>query len=357
VGADPDAFDRLAARLAGAGPILVCPYFATPAAEALARALSERLGRPTRLLGGPSALVRRLHEKRIALRLARRLGVPTAPGEIVRIASGAPSPRDISALRAAILRSARETGRAIVRGSSGASGSSTFTTDGLGIEASLQEIAARTDNRFYLVEPLYEAISSPNVEVVVGEGAVRAAATDQLLDGALVYEGSVHPSRARRLPEMLAASRAIADWMRERGFAGRAGFDFVERAGEVGPAWFLTEINPRINGASYPVALLDRLARRAERWSAPSPAAFRTRSVPTRARDFHSLARGSGDLLYDPGRGEGIVPYSVAAMEFGKVGIAAFAARPERAEEIFADFASRVAACEPSPGPASPVRA
>jgi hypothetical protein len=41
-------------------------------------------------------------------------------------------------------------------------------------------------------------------------------------------------------------------------------------------------------------------------------------------------------------------------MEFGKVGIAAFAARPERADEIFADFASRVAASAPSP---SPVRA
>jgi hypothetical protein len=342
VGADPDAFDRLAARLAGSGPILVSPYFATPLAEALARALSERLGRPTRLLGGPSALVRRLHEKRIALRLARRLGVPTAPGEIVRIASGAPPPRDISALRAAILRRTRETGRAIVRGSSGASGSSTFTTDGLGIEASLQAIAARTDNRFYLVEPLYEAIASPNVEVVVGEGAVRAAATDQLLDGALVYEGSVHPSRARRLPEMLAASRALAAWMRERGFVGRAGFDFVERAGQGAPAWFLTEINPRINGASYPVALLDRLARRAQRLGVPPPAAFRCRSVATPATDFDDLVRLSGGLLYDPARGEGIVPYSVAALEFGKVGIASFAASPERAEEIFGESTTRI---------------
>jgi hypothetical protein len=254
------------------------------------------------------------------------------------------------------LRRSAETGRAIVRGSSGASGSSTFTTDARGIEEILEAIAARWDNRVYLVEPLYEVAASPNVEVVVGGGELRAAATDQLLDEALVYRGSVHPSRARRLPEMLAAALALAARMRVRGFAGRAGFDFVERAGGGAPAWFLTEINPRINGASYPLALLGRLARRAERRGVAPPAAFRTRSVATRARDFRALARQSDGLLYDPARGEGVVPWSVAALEFGKVGVAAYAAGPERAEEIFADFASRVA-FDPTPDPASPVRA
>ena len=356
--ADADAFDRLASRLTGSGPILVSPFFATAAAEALTRALGERLARPTGLLGGPPALVRRLHEKRVARRLARRLGIPIAPGEVVRISrdDGASS-RDLSALRAAILRRARETGRAIVRGSSGASGSSTFTVDARGIEESLGAIVGRTDNRTYVVEPFYEVAASPNVEIIVEEGAVRAAATDQLLDGALVYQGSVHPSRARLLPEMLASARALGAWMRERGFAGRAGFDFIERTGQSPPGYFLTEINPRINGASYPLALLGRLVRRAERLGVPTPAAFRTRSVATAARDFADLARLSGGLLYDPARGEGIVPWSVAALEFGKVGIAAFAASPGRAEGIFVDFASRAAAFDPSPTAARSVRA
>ncbi|HET9333206.1 MAG TPA: peptide ligase PGM1-related protein [Gemmatimonadota bacterium] len=355
--ADADSLDRLASRLIGFGPILVSPFFATPAADALSRALGERLARPAGLLGGPPALVRRLHEKRVTRRLARRLGIPIAPGEVVRISgSPAPSSSDLSALRAAIQRRSSETGRAIVRGSSGASGSSTFTADARGIEASLEAIAGRTDNRAYVVEPLYEAAASPNVEVIVEEGALRAAATDQLLDGALAYQGSVHPSGARRLPEMLASARALAAWMRGGGFAGRAGFDFVERTGQSLPGYFLTEINPRINGASYPLALLGRLARRAERLGVPTPAAFRTRSVASSARDFDDLARLSGGLLYDPARGEGVVPWSVAALEFGKVGIASFAASPERAEEIFADFASRAEAFDPSPGP-TPVRA
>ena len=342
--ADPSALERLAGRLAGSGPLVLSPFFTTPAAEALARALGTRLGRPARALAGPPGLVRRLHDKRFARRLARRLGIPTAPGESVRVGRGRAVGADLSALRTAMLRRSRETGRAIVRGSSGASGSSTYVTDASGVEATLGAIAARTDNSIYLVEPFFEAAVSPNVAFTVDplSGDVRAAATDQVLDDALVYRGSLHPSCARRLPEMLADARALAGWMRDRGFTGHGGVDFVERAGgPAGPGYFLTEINPRINGASYPLALLDRLARRAAGRGAPPPRAFRTGGLAVDAHDFDAVARLAGSLLFDLARGEGVVPFAVAGLAFGKLGLASFAATRERAKEIFGDVVAR----------------
>ena len=216
------------------------------------------------------------------------------------------------ALRDAIERRSGVTGNVIVRGASGASGSSIFTSRSGDVEEMIDAIARRTDNALYLVEPLFEARFSPNVELQVDPGVpLRDAVgvSEQVLGPDLGYTGSAYPSRALRQPEMVEDALAIVAWMRDRGFTGRVGFDFVEHAGSGdGARHFLTEINPRINGASYPLALLRRLATRARRRRARVPVAFRTAFVRVRAREFGELAELAGALLYDPARGEGIVP-------------------------------------------------
>ncbi len=205
----------------------------------------------------------------------------------------------------------------------------------------VEEILERTDNALYLVEPLFEARFSPKGEILAEPDMPtgRAGVTEQVLDGNLVYAGSVYPSRARRLPRMVEDSHRIATWMRERGFTGRVGFDFVEHE-EPGGAFehFLTEINPRINGASYPLALLRRLSALAGRLRAPAPGAFRTAWVCVGATAFVQLAGLSRPLLYDPALGEGVVPYSVGGLDVGKVGIACLARGPEVAEELQREF-------------------
>jgi hypothetical protein len=335
---DPDSFDRLATRLAAARRVRLWPYFAPPSADVLAKVLGARLGVSTEVVGGPPRLIRLLHDKRFARRLAKRLGIPLAPSGTVRVSGG------YADLREAMGRAVRTTGRVIVRGASGAFGSSTFVCDARGIDAAVKAIARRTDNVSYLVAPFFPIGSSPNLEIVVDpdSGAIRVAATEQILNEALVHQGSVHPARAARLPEMEEAATSLAAWMRDRGFRGRAGFDFVET--EAGPPFFLTEINPRFNAASYTLALLARLERLAQRRGAPAPRAFRARVVPAEADGFDSLARSAGALLYDPARGEGAIPYTVARLAHGVVGIAAFAQTRERAEAIFAEIAGRLAA-------------
>lgn len=340
---DPDSMDLVARRLGGSGPLVVYPFFATADAFAVGRALRTRLSRSVRVAGGPPELVRRLHDKVVARALAESLGISVAPGEVVRIVpSEDGTRRDLSGLRRAIERWSSASGHVIVRGSSSSSGSSTFTSRSGDFDAMIGAVGERTDNSVYLVEPLFEASSSPNVEVVVEPGvsvAGRVGVTDQVLDTDLVYKGSIHPSQARRAPQMIEDSLEIVAWMRQRGFTGRVGFDFVEHAGKGGRAeHFLAEINPRINGASYPLALAGRLAGFAGRLAATGPAAFLTGNVRVRTRDFGELELLSRSLLYDPARVEGIVPYSVGALSFGKVGIACLGSSREAVEGLLEKF-------------------
>jgi hypothetical protein len=343
---DPGSLERLVARLAGAGPVELHPFFAAPATFTLGRMLRTRLGRAVRVVGGPPPLVRRVHDKLFTRDLARALDVPVAPGDVVRIAAGEAGARELPELRRAVESRARLTGRVVVRGISGASGSSTFTLGPDGIDGLVEAVSLRTDNTRYLVEPLLESTVSPNIEVVVGRGgssAPRVGATDQILDADLVYRGSAHPSQAARLDAMIADALRIADWMGRRGFTGRIGFDFVEHdAGGAGGAdYFLAEINPRINGATYPLALTARLAGLARRLGAPRPTAFRTMNLPAQARDYAALERDCGSLLYDPGPGEGVVPYTTGTLPLGKVGAACLAGSPARAAELLAELVLR----------------
>jgi hypothetical protein len=338
---DPDAMDAVLRRLSGAGSIVVSPFFPSASAFALGRAIEGRLSGDVRVEGGSAEMARELHDKVQARSLAMSLGIPVAPGEVVglgRVENG--RARDTRALREAIERWSEITGHVIVRGASGASGSSIFTSRSGSVAEMIDAIEERSDNALYLVEPMFEARFSPNIEVLVEPNLpALVGASEQVLDRNLVYLGSVHPSPARRLPRMEEDARAIVSWMRRRGFSGRVGFDFVEHAGLGGePAHFLTEINPRINGASYPLALLRRLVALAIRLQAPAPAAFRTGWVSVRASEYGELASLSRSLLYDPARGEGIVPYSVGALAVGHVGIACFGRTPAAVDGLQREF-------------------
>ena len=340
---DPDALDRVVRRVSGSGPLVVCPFFPTADAFALGRILAERLSRDVRVEGGSPDLALHLHDKIAARALAVSLGISVAPGEVVQLdPAGHGRAPDTTPLREAIRRWTSITGHVIVRGASGASGSSLFTSRSAGVDGMIEAIAARTDNTRYLVEPLFEARCSPNVEVLVEPDFPppgQVGASEQVLDENLVYVGSVHPCRARRLSRMVEDSLRVVAWMRGSGFTGRVGFDFVEHAGSGGDGeHFLTEINPRINGASYPLALLGRLAALSDRRQAPAPAAFRTGYVRVRTHGYTPLVELSRALLYDPARGEGIVPYSVGALRLGEMGIACLGRSTEAVEELQGEF-------------------
>jgi hypothetical protein len=330
-------------REAGSEGAWIEPYAASDAAFALAAALRCEVGRPIRVRTGLPEITAHADQKHLMRERALALGIPVAEGEVATLAhAGGRRRGDLGPVRDAIERQLRLTGRVIVRGSSGASGSSTFVvgrggddTDGV-----LRRIALRTDNRWYLVEAMVEATASPNLmlDIPSADGPIRPAeVSDQRWGRTLVHDGNQSPSCARLAAPMEGWARMLASWLRREGYAGPVGFDFVEyrdrRTG--GPAAFLAEVNPRVNGASYPLAVRRRLAPRA---------AFVSGTVRTGAQRFAEVTSTLGALLFSAERGSGVVPYATGGLGLGRCAVVALAGSRLRAAELYGAARARLEA-------------
>jgi Pre ATP-grasp domain len=348
---EPGVLSR-AARAVGADEVMIEPYAATPEVMALAEVMERDSGIPVRVDGSPR-ITRQADQKHLMRAKAEELGIPVAEGEVSELAfPGGRRRRDLEPVRAAIERQLRHTGRVIVRGASGASGSSTFVVGRGGEDTTgvLRRIGSRTDNRIYLVEAMVEATVSPNVQIHVpaaDEGPlVSVGVTDQRWSRGLTHAGNQLPSSARTVEAMEAWARMLATWMRGQGYTGLVGFDFVEyrdaRTG--GLRAILAEVNPRVNGGTYPLAVRARLNETAERSGRPQAPAFVSGTVDTRARSFARVRAAVGHLLFDPDRGTDVLPYATGCLDHGKCALVALAGSRLRAAEIYGAAQARLEA-------------
>jgi biotin carboxylase len=291
-------------------------------------------------MGGSARITRYADQKHHMRAKAQELGIPVAEGEVAELAHpGGRRRRDLEPVRAAIERQLHRSARVIVRGASGASGSSTFVVGRGGEDTSgiLRRIAQRADNRFYLVETMVEATVSPNVQIHIpaDDGPlVCTGITDQRWSRGLIHAGNQVPSSARMVEAMEAWARVLANWMRRQGYTGPVGFDFVEYRDPVtgGHRAILAEVNPRVNGCTYPLAVRARLK---------SPAFF-SGTVETRAASFARVKAAIGHLLFDPDRGTGVVPYATGCLEDGRCSLVALARSRLRAAELYGAAQARL---------------
>ena len=328
-----EALDILQRRVQLQGTAQLHPFFCTAGQFELARALSERTGSAIRVIGGDPDLVAYADSKEHIRAKALELGVPVAPGEVVELGVGErPRHSDLAILRSAIEHQSRHTGRVIVRGASGAAGSATFVYSGAEDLAELEAwLARRTDNRTYLVEAMVDTVISPNVQVhIFPDGSTECIGiTDQLLDRELTHRGNAYPTAARCTGNMVRWACRIGEWLGDTGYTGIAGFDFVEYiASDGNPRAFLAELNPRVNSATYPLAVRERI----------SPAsAFVSGTIETGVGTFAELRERIPQLLYSPERKSGILPYMTGCLSFGSCGIIALARSRAEAAELFAE--------------------
>lgn len=328
----PETFERLVCRARASGSVDVHPFIVSPSHFALASALEGAAGVPVRVIGGGVDLVDRADRKDCMRDQARALGLPIADGEIVRLAyPGGRRRRDVAPLRDAVLRYLDRAGQVLVRGAAGVSGSSTFVVDhGANDLASvLDQITSRADNDVYLVEIMVDAVASPNVQMHIAPetGAITClGVTDQRWSRPLAHAGNLFPCTASGVDDMVRWSRVFAEWLRGEGYLGVAGFDFVEyREPVTGESRVLfAEINPRINGATFPLTLLERLTHGQRAVGRPELAAFVSASIETSARNFAELQARIDPLLYTPESGIGVVPYLSTMLPFGKYHAAVF---------------------------------
>jgi Pre ATP-grasp domain len=270
---------------------------------------------------------------------ALELGIPVARGEVVDLRE-LPEPRRQEAmLQRAVERQMVGTGSVIIRGSAGAAGSATFAVKSHDEIPGLVRALVQSENRIYLVEEMVEMRVSPNVQMHIGRdpGLVRCGGvSDQRWDQPLVHGGNGFPSTAHRINDMLAWSRRLAEWLQRAGYYGVAGFDFVEYADAAGnPQAFLAEVNPRTNGATYPLRLRRRLNVSQREAGYPEIAAFASGTVEVEAGSFRELREMWDEQLFCPERGSGLVPYMPGLLQHGKCGVVALAGTREEAEELY----------------------
>jgi hypothetical protein len=345
---DREALSTIKRLLKAEKKIVLNPYLASPREFALAAMLETVLDRQVAVLGGNADIVDHVNQKHHVREKALELGVPVAEGEVVELSfRQAGSLLDFTPIQTAVRLHSRRTGRAIVRGSRGFSGSSTLVVKGEpeGIQESLRKIASTTGNNIYLVETMLDITVSPNVLMSIEpDKIVCVGVTDQLLTDDLAHKGNLYPSSAKTVKDMVASAREISEWLQAKGYCGLAGFDFGEYVNsETGRCeHFLAEINPRMNGAAYPRALMEHLNREQERKGGPYIEAFLSENITTKARSFAELDELCGRLFFTAETGEGIVPYNVGCLASGKFSAAILGRSRDRMVKMYEDFKAMV---------------
>ena len=330
--ADPATLRRIAALVPAAAKAVLEPYLAMPSEFAFARALGAVLGREVAGLGETAEIVARANDKRAMRAVAQELGVPVAAGEVVVLEAGQDDrPVDATALRPVLEHHLRATGRVIVRGSRGSAGSAVRIVERTpaSVLAALDWAARRPHDPAYLVEIMLPIIVSPNLQMQIdADGVHCVGVTDQRLTGTLRHQGSVYPTQAQTIDQMLDYSEILAGWLRREGYAGLIGIDFCEYADErTGrPKAFLAEINPRINGSTYPLALAGLLDP-----DCTQIGGFVCGTIQPVARSFAEIADRHGSLLLSRRTCQGALPYNVGYLPRGSCHLVVFDHTRERA--------------------------
>jgi hypothetical protein len=139
---------------------------------------------------------------------------------------------------------------------------------------------------------------------------------------------------------MVRWSYTLTEWLRGEGYLGVVGFDFVEydeprtRARQV----LFAEVNPRINGSTFPLMLLRLLNEMQNQAGRPESLAFVSAVVKTGARSFAELHDKAGHLFYQPSTGVGAVPYTSALLPSGKYSVVVLGPSREAAAEMLAEL-------------------
>jgi hypothetical protein len=290
-----------------------------------------------------------LYDKHVVRQQARASGLPLPPGESVTLDRQAAT-RSSQALpvRRAIDKYLGATGRVIVRGALGASGSSVFVVsrDECDVQRCLRSVMQQGHTDVFLVEPFYDVSVSPNIGMFIDprDGSISCVSvSDQILDGQVRHLGNRFPSQAHLTDQMVAAATRFCRWLREQGTTGFLGFDFCEYRvpGSTRRQFFFAELNPRFNGATYPAHLLARLNTKAGHDGVPRWREFRALTVQTNLRVFSALQALCGDLLFDGREVAGIIPYNVGLLQHGKLMLVIVGETHDDVESLHDEFCHR----------------
>lgn len=338
-----NVLDRLADRIDTTRETRLSPYFASFAVQGIQRQLETRLGRPLTIEAGPPEAADLANRKDIVRGAANELGVPTAPGEVVSWTEkhcAAP----LAAIADAVTRHQIHTGNVIIRGAWAMRGSDNLTlTDGPDKSRLPGWLAQREHLRSYLVESLVPTTASPNVQVWIDDAGATGTrvgllhTTNQRFNDEARHIGNAYPHESALNPALHASAEVLGHWLAANGYRGPAGFDFIETVDRASgnAAHLLAEINGRINGSTYVLALWSRINQvRRARQCAPIEAWISNTSLRVKHCGFAQLRDRLGERLYTHASTRGVVPYNTGLLRHGIMNAVILAGSVVEAEDI-----------------------
>lgn len=334
-------------KLANRKNIILYPYIASSEEFKLAKVLETLSGQNVFVSGGDIDIIQYALNKHLIKEKAMELKIPVPEGDIVKLQHFNDGIlMDISSLKDAVNKHIWKTGKVIIKNSFGVLRSSILIIDEntSDLDFSLKKMVLGCNDYVYLVEAMYDVVCSPNILMNIGinSGEISCVGfTDQLLDGNLAHQGNTYPSMAQKIKHMISASERMSIWLRSEGYTGIAGFDFIEchdkKTGK--PFFFLTEINPRVNGSMYPISLMQNLNRIQKREGWPLIEAFiGIKSHKTNSGSFAELCKTYGEYFFKPQLGEGIFPYNIGSLKNGYCSLAAFGKTKKAAAALYKAF-------------------
>jgi hypothetical protein len=299
-----------------------CPYFGGPLEEKASKHLQLRMYANTNL-------VTKYDSKINFKKLCQEAGVPVLE-EVILKGKSKYSVSDLKENFKKILELKDKTGKIIIKGEFGASGSTTQIFDDFDI-TDLKDFfhKCRTNERF-IVEPLYRRSSSPSsVWFITTEKVCKHVKTsNQLLSDGIVHSGNEFPVPFDE-KIVIELTHKIAKCLSEEGYIGPFGVDYIESDNKL----YAVECNPRVTGANYPWELVNLLSTKHEKIKA---ARAENIHLSRKGLTFEDLMKKWRKVLYTGEHGLGVVvPYNVGPVASGKVTVLGTGSSKEEVDDLF----------------------
>ncbi len=263
------------------------PYMGGEEIQGLASKLGVQASTP------PTPLLDTLNLKSNLQPILVELGLPTIPTTIT-------NRNDLIGATRTLFE---ETGAVMVRSDLSIGGLGVWKIEQDSDIATLQLDAQRSNpDRLFILQPLLDVTNSPNAQYeITQQGFQFLGVSEQQMTQSFAFGGNEFPSPFGNDPRLIEQSDRVAEWLHTKGYLGLVGIDFIVT---VDDHIYIVEINPRVNTSTFPLMLCSRLGRKAFRLVTGIPIGAHT--------GFQQMAETiSPDLLYDPNRGNGVIPLMI----------------------------------------------
>lgn len=216
--------------------------------------VAELLG--AELFGSDEDVAMKYFDKKSFKEELQSLGITTVGGITHGLQGSLPNPGELAEIMERLLHSYPSL---MVRGARGSSGSSAYHVDGEKVHEVIETLQANRDEEI-LIEPFLSVIASPNDQWIIDlNGDIHHVGLSAQLFEELKHVGNIQGQlfSKRVSDEIYETSRKIVTRMKEEGYQGLLGIDYIVTDQGI----FAIENNARMNGSSYAFGVVDRLSR------------------------------------------------------------------------------------------------